>query len=171
MEIRLRSTGQVMLEGELRQWAKDNGGPSWDRTTDEVLEALGADVVFEGAQASGGTVYQYSQRAGVEQVGGKWYTKHILGPVFTDTAEATAAQQEAAYKAQKDAEFAKAARDTRNRLLAECDWVITKAIDQNAQDNFGIQIPVVWVNYRQALRDVPQQIGFPTTINWPVKPE
>ena len=165
MEIRLRSTGQVMLESELRQWAKDNGGPSWDRTTDEVLEALGADVVFEGAQASGGTVYQYSQRAGVEQVGGKWYTKYILGPVFADTAEATAAQQEAAYKAQKDAEFAKAARDTRDRRLADCDWVVVKALES------GQTVPAAWATYRQALRDLPQQIGFPTTINWPVKPE
>lgn len=165
MEIRLRSTGQVMLEGELRQWAKDNGGPSWDRTTDEVLEALGADVVFEGAQASGGTVYQYSQRAGVEQVGGKWYTKYILGPVFTDTAEATAAQQEAAYKAMKDAEFAKAARGTRDRLLADCDWIVVKALES------GQAVPTEWAIYRQALRDLPQQIGFPTTIVWPVKPE
>ena len=165
MEIRLRSTGQVMLESELRQWAKDNGGPSWDRTTDEVLEALGADVVFEGAQASGGTVYQYSQRSGVEQVNGKWYTKYILGPVFTDTAEATAAQQEAAYKAMKDAEFAKAARGTRDRLLADCDWVVVKAVES------GQAVPTEWATYRQALRDLPQQIGFPTTIVWPVKPE
>lgn len=165
MEIRLRSTGQVMLEGELRQWAKDNGGPSWDRTTDEVLEALGADVVFEGAQASGGTVYQYSQRAGVEQVNGKWYTKYILGPVFTDTAEATAAQQETAYKAQKDAEFAKAARDSRDKLLADCDWVVVKALES------GQTVPGEWATYRQALRDLPQQIGFPTTIVWPTKPE
>ena len=170
MEIRLRSTGQVMLEGELRQWAKDNGGPSWDRTTDEVLEALGADVVFEGAQASGGTVYQYSQRAGVEQAGGKWYTKYILGPVFADTTDdkgvvTTAAQQETAYKAQKDAEFAKAARDSRDKLLADCDWVVVKALES------GQTVPAAWATYRQALRDLPQQIGFPTTINWPVKPE
>lgn len=164
MEIRLRSTGQVMLESELRQWAKDNNGPSWDRTTDEVLEVLGADPVFEGAQASGGTVYQYSQRTGVEQIDGKWYTKYILGPIFTDTTEATAAQQEAAYKAQKDAEFAKAARDSRDRLLAECDWVVVKSLES------GQAVPTEWATYRQALRDIPQQAGFPTSINWPVKP-
>lgn len=160
MEIRLRSTGQVMLESELRQWAKDNNGPSWDRTTDEVLEAIGADPVFEGAQASGGTVYQYSQRDGVEQINGKWYTKYILGPVFVD-GETTAAEQEAAYKAQKDAEFAKAARDTRDRLLSESDWtqVLDAPVDRDA-----------WAAYRQALRDIPQQAGFPTSIDWPVKP-
>jgi hypothetical protein len=164
MEIRLRSTGEVMLEDQFRRYQKENGGPTWDRTTDEVLETLGADVVFEGAQATGGTVYQYSMRAGVEQVDGKWYSKYILGPVFTDTAEATAAQQEAAYKAQKDAEFAKAARDSRDKLLADCDWVVVKALES------GQTVPGEWATYRQALRDLPQQIGFPVTIDWPEKP-
>jgi len=163
MEIRIRETGQVMLESELRQWAKDNNGPSWGITTPEVLEALGADPVFEGPQATGGTVYQYSQRSGVEQVEGKWYTKYILGPVFTD-GETTAAEQEAAYKAQKDAEFAKSARDSRDNLLSECDWIIVMSLEA------GRTIPAEWATYRQALRDLPQQAGFPVTINWPVKP-
>ena len=73
MQIRTQ-TGQVMYEAEFRAYTKANGGPSWDTTTTEVLTALGADVVFEGAQATGGTVYQYSQASGVEQVDGKWYT-------------------------------------------------------------------------------------------------
>lgn len=163
MGYRIRSTGAVMLESELRQWAKDNNGPSWGITTPEVLEALGADPVFEGPQATGGTVYQYSQRSGVEQIQGKWYTKYILGPVFTD-GETTAAEQEAAYKAQKDAEFAKSARDSRDTLLAECDWVVVKSLES------GQPIPAEWATYRQALRDLPQQAGFPVTINWPVKP-
>jgi len=161
MEIRLRSTGEVMLEDQFRRYQKDNGGPSWDRTTNEVLEALGADVVFEGAQATGGTVYQYSMRSGVEQINGKWYTKYILGPVFANTEDATAAEQEAAYKAQKDAEFAANARSQRDTLLTQTDWtqVADAPVDKAA-----------WAAYRQALRDVPQQIGFPTTITWPVKP-
>jgi Phage tail assembly chaperone protein len=160
MEIRLRSTGEVMLEDQFRRYQKENGGPTWDRTTDEVLEALGADVVFEGAQATGGTVYQYSMRAGVEQVDGKWYSKYILGPVFVD-GDTTAAQQEAAHKAQKDAEFAANARNQRDTLLTQTDWtqVADAPVDKAA-----------WAAYRQALRDVPQQIGFPTTITWPVKP-
>ena len=161
MEIRLRSTGEVMLEDQFRRYQKDNGGPSWDRTTNEVLEALGADVVFEGAQATGGTVYQYSMRSGVEQINGKWYTKYILGPVFANTEDATAAEQEAAYKAQKDAEFAANARNQRDTLLTQTDWtqVADAPVDKAA-----------WAAYRQALRDVPQQIGFPTTITWPEKP-
>jgi hypothetical protein len=161
MEIRLRSTGEVMLEDQFRRYQKENGGPTWDRTTDEVLEALGADVVFEGAQATGGTVYQYSMRAGVEQVDGKWYSKYILGPVFANTEDATAVEQEAAYKAQKDAEFAANARNQRDTLLTQTDWtqVADAPVDKAA-----------WAAYRQALRDVPQQAGFPTTITWPEKP-
>ncbi len=117
MQIRIQSTGAVMYESEFRAYTKANGGPSWDTTTTEVLEALGADVVFEGAQATGGTVYQYSQASGVEQVNGKWYTKYILGPVFIDQVvdgvTTTALEQETAYKATKDAEQAKEILDER----------------------------------------------------------
>ena len=158
MEIRIRATGAVMTEGEFRAYQKANGGPSWDRTTDEVLEALGADVVFEGPQATGGTVYQFSMRQGVEQVSGKWYTKHILGPVFVDNEEATAAEQEAAYKAAKDAEQAKAVREQRTQKLKDSDWtqVADAPVDKAA-----------WAVYRQALRDITSQEGFPWNIQWP----
>ena len=165
MEIRIRATGQVMLEDELRRWARDNGGPSWDRTTDEVLEVLGADVVFEGPQATGGTVYQFSMRQGVEQVDGKWYTKYVLGPIFTDTAEATAAEQEAAYKAMKDAEQATAVRADRNQKLGQTDWTVIKALESNTPQNFDMAA------YRQALRDITSQAGFPWNVQWPTKPE
>ncbi len=43
-----------------------------------------------------------------------------------------------------------------SEMLKDCDWVVTKAIDQNAQDSLGIQIPVVWVTYRQAPPEPPQ---------------
>jgi hypothetical protein len=160
MQIRLRATGAVMLEGEFRAYQQANGGPTWDRTTDEVLEALGADPVFEGPQASGGTVYQFSMPSGVEQIDGKWYTKHILGPVFTDTEDATAAEQEAAYKAQKDAEQAKAMRQQRTEKLKDTDWtqVADAPVDKAA-----------WAAYRQELRDITSQPGFPWSVTWPAK--
>ena len=159
-----------MYEAEFRAYQKANGGPTWDTTTTEVLTALGADVVFEGPQASGGTVYQYSQAAGVEQISGKWYTKHILGPVFIDTAATdtepaqTAAEQEAAYKASKDAEQAKSVRTSRDDKLKETDWIVIKNLELNAN------IPGAWEVYRQALRDIPTQAGFPWTITWPDAP-
>ena len=161
MEIRIRETGNVVTDSEFRAYQRSIGGPTWDVTTEEILNALGADVVFEGPQASGGTVYQYSQRQGVEQIDGKWHTKYVLGPIFTDTPEATAAEQEAAYKAQKDAEQAKNVRQTRNEFLKDCDW--TQLADSTADKT-------AWGTYRQALRDVPSQAGFPWTIDWPKQP-
>jgi hypothetical protein len=167
MQIRIQSTGAVMYESEFRAYIKANGGPTWETTTGEVLTALGADVVFEGPQASGGTVYQYSQAAGVEQVDGKWYTKYVLGPVFTDTPATdtepakTAAQNEAAYKAIKDTEQAKSVRTTRDTKLSETDWRFRSDMTPSQ----------AWKDYCQALRDVPAQAGFPWTITWPTQPE
>jgi hypothetical protein len=167
MQIRIRTSGAVMYEAEFRAYTLANGGPSWETTTEEVLDSLGADVVFEGPQASGGTVYQYSQRDGVEQLEGKWYTKYILGPVFTDRAATeteaaqTAAEQEAAYKAAKDAEQAKSVRNSRTEKLKDSDWtqIADSTVDKAA-----------WATYRQALRDVTTQTGFPWTITWPDAP-
>jgi len=165
MQIRTNN-GQVMYESEFRAYQKANGGPSWDITTTEVLTALGADVVFEGAQATGGTVYQYSQASGVEQIDGKWYTKYVLGPVFADTTDETgnvtsATQHETAYKAMKDAEQAKNVRQTRDTKLVDTDW--TQVADAPVDK-------AVWATYRQALRDVTTQSGFPWTITWPDAP-
>jgi hypothetical protein len=154
-----------MYEAEFRAYQQANGGPTWGQTTEEILDSLGADVVFEGPQATGGTVYQYSMPDGVEQIEGKWYTKHILGPVFTDTTvdgvTTTAAANEAAYKAAKDAEQANAVRQQRGEKLKDSDWtqVIDAPVDQTA-----------WATYRQALRDITAQEGFPWDIEWPEQP-
>ena len=57
--------------------------------------------------------------------------------------------------------YCKIERKKRDQLLADSDWtqVPDAPVDQAA-----------WATYRQALRDVPQQTGFPTDINWPAKP-
>lgn len=162
MEVRVRSTGAVMLEDQLRRWLLETGGPSYGTLTPDVMEAIGVDPVFEGAQATGGTVYQYSMRQGVEQqADGKWYSKYVLGPIFVDNEDGTAAQQEAAYKAQKDAEQAVIVRADRNKKLSDCDW--TQLADAPVDD-------LAWATYRQALRDIPNQEGFPWNVTWPTEP-
>ena len=165
MEIRVRESGAVMYEGEFRQLHFGLGLPKV--LTEAIINEWGGDVVFEGPQATGGTVYQYSQRAGVEQLDGKWYTKYILGPVFTDRAAEgdqpaqTAAEQETAYKAMKDAEQAKSVRASRTQKLSDSDW--TQIADSTADKT-------AWATYRQALRDITGQAGFPWTITWPDAP-
>jgi hypothetical protein len=163
MQIRVRNTGAVMYEDEFRRLFPNTSMPQ--QLSEELLNEFGADVVFEGPQATGGTVYQYSQRDGVEQLDGKWYTKYILGPVFTDTTDMTgnvtsAAANEVAYKAQKDTEQAKSVRQTRDTKLAETDWRFRSDMTPSQE----------WKDYCQALRDVPTQEGFPWTIVWPTQP-
>ena len=52
-------------------------------------------------------------------------------------------------------------RSQRDRLLKASDWtqVPDAPVDQQA-----------WATYRQALRDIPQQEGFPESVVWPEKP-
>lgn len=59
-------------------------------------------------------------------------------------------------------QLAEAARQQRNRLLSESDWtqIADAPVDKQA-----------WANYRQQLRDVSSQQGFPESVEWPVKPE
>jgi hypothetical protein len=163
MQIRIRETGDVVSEQGFRAMHPNTSMPQ--QLTEASINELGGDVVFEGPQASGGTVYQYSQAAGVEQIGGKWYTKYILGPVFADTTvdgvTTTAAQNEAAYKAAKDADQAKSVRATRDAKLAATDWVVIKALEA------ATAVPAETATLRQALRDVPSQAGFPWEITWP----
>jgi hypothetical protein len=97
-----------------------------------------------------------------QQSDGKWYTKYVLGPIFTGNEEMTAEQQEAEYKTRRDAEQAVSIRTQRNQKLAETDWtqVADAPVDKQA-----------WATYRQVLRDVPTQTGFPWNTQWPNKPE
>ena len=161
MEIRSRTTGQTMLSEEFSRTLC-----SLPITT-ELLGQYGFDPILEGPSATTTPPYQFSQRAGIENVDGVWYTKYIAGPVFTDRAATeteaaqTAAEQEAAYKAMKDAEHATSVRTDRTKRLTECDW--TQIADSPADK-------AVWATYRQALRDVTAQAGFPWTITWPTQP-
>jgi hypothetical protein len=160
MEIRIRETGAVVFDNEFRADAQTQGAVFGTPLTEEFINQYGGDIVFEGPQATGGTVYQHSQRDGVQEIEGKWYTKYILGPVFTD-GETTAAAQEVAYKAMKDAGQAASIRNSRTQKLADSDW--TQIADSTADK-------AAWATYRTALRNVPTQAGFPWTIEWPVAP-
>lgn len=56
-------------------------------------------------------------------------------------------------------------RSRRDGLLSECDWVVIVHTEK------GTNIPLEWEVYRQALRDVTAQEGFPFNVIWPTPPE
>lgn len=90
----------------------------------------------------------------------------------------------AACLAENEKEAAEFARKIRNKLLDECD-------KEMVLDRLGLEAPNgstfsawlgflktlgdsfsnAWAQYRKALRDLPEQEGFPFNIEFPVKPE
>lgn len=63
-----------------------------------------------------------------------------------------------------DEDRAKAAREKRDRLLAETDYLLMPDYPISEEALAALK------TYRQALRDVPEQAGFPNTIEWPETP-
>jgi len=56
-------------------------------------------------------------------------------------------------------------RRSRNKLLAETDWVITM------HKELGTNLPAAWKTYRQALRDITDTYTSLDDVVWPEKPE
>lgn len=71
--------------------------------------------------------------------------------------EAVPAQEAAATES-------KLVREQRDRLLAASDWT------QGPDSPLSSAKKTEWATYRQALRDVSSQAGFPTTVEFPEKP-
>lgn len=63
-----------------------------------------------------------------------------------------------------DAEKENDARAKRNGLLSYSDWAVMPDSPLSDSDK------TAWQTYRQSLRDVPDQSGFPDNITWPTKP-
>ena len=66
--------------------------------------------------------------------------------------------------AEYDTVLAASARQKRDRLIAATDYLITP--DYPISDDRLAKVKI----YRQALRDIPEQAGFPRDIVWPKKP-
>jgi hypothetical protein len=78
---------------------------------------------------------------------------------YAETWTATAASTEEI--AERTSSETVSVRFTRNETLKNSDW--TQLPDSPVDS-------VVWAAYRQDLRDIPQQVGFPWTVTWPTEP-
>ena len=91
------------------------------------------------------------------------YTKVINGVrVALTEIEIAARQAKEALIASKEPErLSSQIRQERNTLLSECDWTQVSDAPVNK---------AAWQTYRQALRDITAQEGFPYSVIWPTKP-
>jgi hypothetical protein len=133
--------------GDLR---RDNPNTSFPRNpSDAVLADWNVFPVVEQSPPEYNPANQNLNQLNPTLVDGQWL----------QTWQVTAASaEEIAERLQiKEAEV----RQQRNELLSACDW--TQLPDSPADHE-------AWATYRQALRDVTGQAGFPWDITWPEAP-
>ena len=80
---------------------------------------------------------------------------------LTDGELTTLQERDAAWNDSESSRVASDVRNQRDRLLSDTDWM---ALSDNT-------MTPEWATYRQALRDITGQSGFPYDVVWPTKPE
>jgi hypothetical protein len=85
--------------------------------------------------------------------GSAWIQQWKITPILQEEIDARNHQQAASVRAQ------------RNALLAATDWWVIQAMEA------GQVINTSMTTYRQALRDITSQPGFPWDITWPEVPQ
>ena len=160
MHYRVRETGEVRTQGEIRRLHRNTSFPRvWNS---EVCDSIGIDPVLASPKPEV-TNLQQVLSDGVEQDSlGNWVNKWSISDKFSDYTDDenvlhTKADQEAAFlQAEADKAWA-ALRVQRDALLVETDHYALS--DVVMTDEMKI--------YRQALRDLPENVD----INDPVFPE
>jgi len=73
----------------------------------------------------------------------------IVGESLADPAQATQAEL---------------AWDKAKKMLAESDWAMLSDVPMTSGNK------TLWIEYRRTLREIRLQTGFPTNIQWPIRP-
>ena len=79
---------------------------------------------------------------------------------FTVEEEAEWDAMEAQYASEADTRKSEEVRNERNRLIQQSDWMANSDVTMSDE----------WRTYRQALRDITAQVGFPNDVIWPTEP-
>ena len=146
----------------------EDGSPVGNPLTDENFFLLFPDVVFvrplraAAAERYGYGLYQRSEKPAA----GRYEEAVEIAPVKDENGVWTQTWQVAEVSSEKrqaiDASEAAFQRNERDQRLSQSDWTQAKDISDEVSNQ--------WALYRQALRDVPQQSGFPWDVTWPEKP-
>lgn len=130
---------------------RDNPNTSFPRTVpDEVLAEYGVYEIKTPPAPDHDPETHFVEYAPVPTfVGGAWVYAPSVRPLSSEQI------------AERTASRASAIRAERNSLLAATDWTALSDVAMSPE----------MAAYRQALRDVTAQPGFPDNVTWPTKPE
>jgi hypothetical protein len=146
--FRVRETGELQSEIEVRRRFPNTSIPKI--MNQGVCDALGVDPILESPQPSPGRYFNVRKDGVVQNAQGAWTWNWVV--------EEMTAEQKAAI----DAEQATQVRQTRDMRLQASDW--TQSLDAPVDR-------AAWAAYRDELRSLPEQEGFPHNVVWPTKPE
>ena len=159
MNYRNKTTAAVSTQGELRRANANTSFPKvWDAA---VCTLLNIDPVLAAPKPSHTALQQVNSVAPVQDANNNWVEGWEVVDMFADTTvdgvTTTKSAHESAHTASLVAVVAATARTTRDALLAATDW----------SGNSDVTMASGMTTYRQALRDVPAQTNFPSSITWP----
>lgn len=153
----VKVTNGEAVEYTIGQLRRDNPKTSFPRQIpNELLANFDVYPLYVEDTPIYDTLYQKIEEGAIEQNEiGNWVKRRTL----VDLPEETIAEN---------------IRKKRNELLAEVDLDIAILAEINFYDPTKLRLDVKFVNlrnYKQALRDLPEQEGFPLNVEWPTKPE
>lgn len=138
------TNGSVQFPYTIAQLRKDNPDSSLPANlTDQTLAEFNVFPVQSADQPNLDWLTETLSHANPQLIDGKWTEVWVVNKIPAETASLNV-------------------RAKRNRLLQESDWTQGKDISDG--------ISSAWATYRNQLRDVPQQEGFPYSVQWPVAP-
>lgn len=127
----------------LRELIRDFPSTSFPEIVNETsLEGKNVFIVEKTQKPSTNSYAKYTEDSAVLQEDGTWVQKWNILNLPQEQAE-------------------KNVRDARNNLLSKSDWT---QVDDAPVDKTS------WATYRQELRDITQQSGFPYDVVWPTPP-
>ena len=166
MKFRYRETGLITTARQIKSSNKSTSLPKvWTQITHDFLKI---DPVFESEQPEVGP-YEKVVSTGVEKSeDGKWYTSWRVDPLFVEnTFEVDGVETTLTVQDQIDVKV------TADNALLEVAERAARDDLLKVTDHYGfsdVTMSTEMKTYRQALREVPQQEGFPNSITWPTKP-
>tara|TARA_R100001480_G_scaffold110899_2_gene112086 strand:- start:57 stop:536 length:480 start_codon:yes stop_codon:yes gene_type:complete len=156
-EYRNRDTGEIKTGGQVKKLHRN---VSFSSMTDTFAD-LNWDYIAPVIRPKPTGTFRIVNRNGAEQdANGNWVQAWVERDMFATDDDSTKAEKETEYQDGLNATAAASARTDRDSRLALTDF-------HGLTDN---TMSAEMTTYRQALRDVPEQDGFPNTINWPVEP-
>ena len=118
--------------------------------SNDTLEAYGVyPVGYEPAPAYNPATQKLVISSQPSLVNGSWVLTKSIVTMTADEAQSSENRKAAEQRRRRD------------QRLEQTDWCALSDVTMSAEMS----------TYRQALRDVPQQAGFPYTITWPTKPQ